>query len=132
MTMSDYDAVMQLWQNTPGIGLSEADSQENILRFLKRNAGLSLLAESGKTVVGAVLCGHDGRRGYIHHLAVKEQYRGHGHGKNLISRCLALLKKEGIGKCHLFVFTDNSSGSKFWEKEGWTQRDELHIFSKTL
>ncbi|MEW5784509.1 MAG: GNAT family N-acetyltransferase [Bacillota bacterium] len=132
MTIGDYDAVIKLWENTPGIGLSEADSQENIAKFLERNAGLSFLAETENAVVGTILCGHDGRRGFIYHLVVKDKLRHKGLGKGLVAKCLALLEEDGIEKCHLFVFNNNDIGISFWDKVGWTKRDDLLVFSKRV
>ena len=132
MTILDYEPVMELWTKTNGIGLSEADSIENISRYLDRNFGLSLVAEKGELIVGAVLCGHDGRRGYIHHLAVDEKYQMNGIGKSIMIECLNRLKKVRISKCHLFVFEDNVEGIKFWKALGWIKREELNLMSLNI
>ena len=133
MTIGDYDEVYGLWRATEGIGLSEADSREGIARFLERNPGLSYVArdEHGE-LVGAALCGHDGRRGYIHHLAVAESARRQGLGRNLVGRCMFCLMQIGIQKCHLFVFGENDTAQKFWDSLGWMQRVELVMMSHAL
>jgi N-acetylglutamate synthase len=132
MTIDDYDSVYALWESTPGIGLSNADSKEGIRGFLARNPGFSYIALDGDNIVGAALCGHDGRRGYIHHLAVNVNHREQGMGRSLVNRCLFALLKIGISKCHLFVFGDNQGAINFWKKVGWTQRVELMMMSQYI
>lgn len=130
MTIQDYDAVIALWQSADGVGLSDADSREAIGRYLARNPGLSFTAWDGDLLVGAVLCGHDGRRGYVHHLAVRPSHRRHGIGKALATRCLDALAVEGIDKCHLFVFAVNANAIAFWKSVGWGQRVDLNVMSR--
>jgi ribosomal protein S18 acetylase RimI-like enzyme len=132
MDIEDYEAVYHMWGSVEGIGLSDADSKEGIKRFLERNPGLSFVATDGTQIVGAALCGHDGRRGYIHHLAVVNAYRKQGIGKSLVGRCMYALMRIGIAKCHLFVFGDNQEAIKFWNKVGWTERVELMMMSQLL
>src|SRR5262249_7071962 len=116
MTLADYDAAYQLWQMTEGMGLSEADSRESIAAFLERNPGLSLVAWVRGEIVGTLLCGHDGRRGYLHHLAVTPTFRGQGIGTSLVKTCLGRLAERGLRKCHVFVRADNQGGQQFWRK----------------
>ncbi len=132
MTIDDYEAVYALWKSTEGIGLSNADSKEGIKTFLERNPGLSYVALDGDQLVGAVLCGHDGRRGYIHHLAVAKTHRKRGIGRSLVNRCVFALMQMGIAKCHLFIFEDNQNAIEFWKKIGWSQRVELMMMSQYL
>lgn len=129
MEAGDYPAVLDLWRATEGVGLSSADSAEAIAHFLVRNPGLSAVAVEGPKLIGAVLCGHDGRRGYIHHLAVHPAYRRGGLGQALVRHCLRQLRLAGIAKCHLFVFASNGSGRAFWRSIGWTERQELIMMS---
>jgi len=133
MTPGDHAATMVLWRKTPGIGLSDADSEPNVAAFLARNPGLSAVAvtEQGD-VVGAVLCGHDGRRGYLHHLAVAEPHRLRGVARSLIEHGLAGLRALGIQKCNVFVFADNEDGRRFWTKNGWAVRADLLVIQKPL
>jgi ribosomal protein S18 acetylase RimI-like enzyme len=131
-TMQDYPEVIALWQTTEGMGLSSADSAERIAAYLQHNPGMSFVARLNGELVGAVLSGHDGRRGYLHHLAVRADRRGQGTGSLLVERCLAALKLAGIEKCHLFVYKDNSSGQEFWRKVGWVERVELVVMSKDI
>jgi putative acetyltransferase len=132
MTPIDYDAVYARWKTLPGIGLSAADSREAIGRYLDRNPGMSFVARDGSKLVGAVLCGHDGRRGYLHHLAVDPNCRRQGIGQRLVSACLETLKATGINKCHIFVYGDNVSGRAFWEAIGWHRRPELVLMSRDI
>jgi len=125
----DYDEMMQLWKNTPGMGISDADSRDNILRFLLRNSGLNFCWKEGDRIVGTSLCGHDGRRGYIYHTAVLPEYRGRGIGRRLVEKNLEHLKAAGIRKCRLFVFVSNELGNAFWSSTGWTKRGDICIYS---
>jgi len=131
MIYSDYEAVLSLWQASEGVGLSAADSYESICRYLDRNPGLSQVAlNRAGEVVGAVLCGHDGRRGLLHHLAVRPDYRRQGLGRRLVDSCMAALHADGIDKCHLFVFHENHTGRSFWRSVDWSERPELVLMSK--
>lgn len=129
LTSADYEDVLALWQRTPGIGLhlDEADSRDGIAYYLRRNPGLSLVARDGGRVVGAVLCGHDGRRGFLNHLAVDVDYRGQGIGKAIVQRSLEALYAAGIAKCTILVYTDNADGQAFWTRQDWWTRDNLLV-----
>lgn len=127
-----YDRVLALWQQCEGIGLSEADSRANIEAYLNRNPGMSFVAATGGEVIGAVLCGHDGRRGYIHHLAVHPQSRRRSLGRRLVDQCLGALQLAGIQKCHAFIFTKNQEGMAFWNTVGWTPRNDISLVSKSI
>jgi N-acetylglutamate synthase len=131
MTLKDSDAVLALWQSIPGIGMDDdCDSRRGITRYLKRNPGLSFVACVGDAVVGAVLSGHDGRRGYLHHLAVAPPLRKMGIGKALVSRCLRSLAKQHIPKCNIFLFRRNVRGRSFWEHNAWNTRRDLSVLQK--
>lgn len=130
MTIADYEDAFALWKETEGIGLSAADERPAIARYLARNPGLSLVATESGQMVGTVLCGHDGRRGYIHHLAVAREWRGRGVGRDLVGRCVEALAAEGIAKCHIFVYARNTDGQGFWRATGWTMRDDLSVMSR--
>jgi N-acetylglutamate synthase len=128
--MNDYGEAIALWHSSEGIGLSAADSPVRIATYLARNPGLSFVARVGETLVGAVLCGHDGRRGYLHHLAVDPVWRGKGIGQTLVKHCLSALSAHGIDKCHIFVIASNQSGRDFWQKIGWKERPEIVLMSR--
>lgn len=132
LSITDYDAILSLWQAAEGVGLSAADERTAIARYLERNPGLSFTAWEGELLVGAVLCGHDGRRGFIHHLAVAESHRRQGVGRMLVEHCLAGLRSRGIDKCHLFVYGVNTSAQAFWSEVGWMQRHDLVIMSRMV
>lgn len=117
-----YRCNYKLWESTPGMGLSDADTYENIHKFLLRNKGLSFVCRYEDKLIGTILCGHDGRRGYIYHVTVVEKYRGRGIGQMLVDKSLQKLKEEGVDKCHLFVFADNEIGKAFWSGKGWMKR----------
>jgi ribosomal protein S18 acetylase RimI-like enzyme len=128
-TMADYDAAHALWKKTEGIGLSQADERQNIAGFLEHNAGMSFVAEDAGQLVGAIMCGSDGRRGFLHHLAVDGSRRRSGIGRMLVDRCLAALAERGLRKCHIFVLADNVEGKRFWNRIGWEERTTLVVMS---
>ncbi|HOJ12798.1 MAG TPA: GNAT family N-acetyltransferase [Clostridiales bacterium] len=130
--IDDYSEIYELWGNTSGMGLSDADTHENIYKFLLRNKGLSFVCRHVDKIIGTILCGHDGRRGYIYHVTVAEKYRGRGIGLMLVDKSLQALKEEGISKCHLFVFSDNVVGNAFWNAKGWTKREDIFVYSKSI
>jgi ribosomal protein S18 acetylase RimI-like enzyme len=133
MSMKDYDVVYALWKESEGLKLnSEDDSRESIKRFLAHNPDLSFVALDKGEIVGAALCGCDGRHGYIHNLAVRKSHRRQGIGKSLVGRCMFALMRQGIHRCHLFVLGDNRPGLDFWKSLGWQQRVELITMSQPL
>jgi ribosomal protein S18 acetylase RimI-like enzyme len=128
--LADYDEILALWRATPGIGLGESDERAPIAAFLERNAGLSVCARDGGRIVGAVLAGHDGRRGYLHHLAVAPAHRRRGLGRRLVEICIARLRSAGIPKCNVFVFADNAEGDEFWRAIGFASRRDLLLLQR--
>jgi len=132
LTIEDYEAVRSLWQKCEGIEVADTDSREGLARFLERNPGLSFVARVDKDIVGVVLCGQDGRRGYIDQLAVSKPYRRQGIGRSLVSRCVYNLMRIGIRKWHLFVFEDNQEAIAFWDNLGWAKRVELITMSRDV
>jgi N-acetylglutamate synthase len=132
LTPAHHEQALALWQACEGIGLSDADSRCNITKYLDRNPGCSFGAWGGNRLVGTILGGHDGRRGYIYHLAVHPEYRGRGIGRQLAEACLSALKAEGINKVHLFVFNVNKKAIAFWEHVGWTLRKDISVMSLVM
>lgn len=131
MQAGDYDAVLELMQNTPGISLRDADSREATERYLVRNPQMSFVAEAEGHVVACVMCGHDGRRGYLQHLLVLPDYRRQGIAQALVERCLSALEQLGIHKCHLDVFKTNTHAAEYWQGQGWTLRTDIDRYSFT-
>lgn len=132
LAIDAHDEVLSLWRSCEGVGLSEADSREGIQAYLERNPGMSFVARIDGRLAGAVLCGHDGRRGYIHHLAVHPNYRKMGIGRLLVQECLDALRRAGIAKCHGMVFRDNGDAIAFWKTAGWTVREDIHLVSMAI
>jgi len=132
MLPADLREVIALWRDTEGVGLDkDMDSLPRIQDYLERNRSMSFIARgSDHAIVGAVLCGYDGRRGYLHHLAVEKSWRKQGIGSRLVAACLRNLKKAGIPKCNIFVFGDNKAGQSFWSKNGWKPRGDLLVMQK--
>ena len=126
MTPADYDGVYQLWISTPGMGLNSTDdSREGIEKYLKRNPTTSFVAECDGVIVGVIMAGHDGRRGYIYHTAVLPDYRNQGLAKKLVDCAMSALEEEGIHKAALVAFRTNEIGNGFWEHIGFTEREDL-------
>jgi ribosomal protein S18 acetylase RimI-like enzyme len=132
MVEEDIPAALALWQGLPGIGLRDADSPPAIARYLRRNPGCSFVAITDGEVVGVSLGGHDGRRGYLHHVAVRPDCRRCGTGRRLVEACLAALKAEGIEKVNFWVKADNASGLTFWNRLGGRERPDLVTVSIIL
>ena len=133
MTINDYDQVYELWSKIKGFGIrSIDDSREGIERFLKRNPTTSVVSEEDGKIVGAILCGHDGRRGCFYHVCVEEAYRMRGIGKAMVVFAMEALKEEKINKVSLIAFTKNDMGNAFWNEIGWTKREDLNYYDFTL
>lgn len=133
MTIDDYDAVYDLWIHTPGMGLNTTDdSRAGIERYLARNPKTCFVAEEEGTIVGVILSGHDGRRGFIHHAAVSIACRQRGIGSALLDHAMHALEAEGIHKVALVVFSANEAGNSFWEKRGFLARNDLVYRNKTI
>ncbi|EJG1621113.1 GNAT family N-acetyltransferase [Vibrio parahaemolyticus] len=129
MDIADYDDVVKLWGQTEGMSLRDADSKESINNYLIRNPNLSFVAVSANEIVGAVLVGTDGRRGYLQHLAVCSNFRGKNLGRELVSQAINALANVGVPKTHLFVYNENVNAQQFYEKLGWFPRDEVRMYS---
>ena len=133
MKIEDYDNVFALWKTIKGFGIrSVDDSKEGIERFLKWNPGLSVVAEEEGKIVGAILCGSDGRRGCLYHVCVHKDYRRQGIGKTMVIWCMEKLKELQINKVSLIAFTQNDIGNAFWKEIGWTKREDLNYYDFTL
>lgn len=129
MTLADYDAVITLMYSTPGMSLRDADSREATARYLQRNPGMSFVAEVEGVLCGCVMCGHDGRRGYLQHLLVLPDYRRQGIANALVERCLASLAAVGVHKCHLDVLRTNQAAADYWQSQGWQLRTDIDRYS---
>ncbi len=116
---NDYDAAIELWQRVQGLEIAEGDDREGVAQFLARNPGLSRVATDGSAIVGVALCGHDGRRSHIYHLAVDPAYQGRGLGKRLLDECLEGLRRTGVKRAIIMVADDNPRGRGFWRRCGW-------------
>ncbi len=133
MVIEDYDKVKALWMTIHGFGIrSVDDSREGVERFLRRNPTSSVVAEENGEIIGAILCGHDGRRGCLYHVCVAEGHRRRGIGKAMVVFCMNALKAEQINKVSLIAFTRNDIGNAFWNCIGWTKREDLNYYDFTL
>lgn len=126
MCMDDYDELYALWTRTPGMGLNSVDdTREGIARYLTRNPETCFVFEEDGHVLGAILAGHDGRRGIISHTAVDVTARRRGIGRVLVGETLEALKRERISKVFLVAFARNTTGNAFWEAMGFSERTDL-------
>ena len=120
-SINDYDAAVALWKRVEGIEIAEGDDKESVARFLARNPRLSRVATDGPVIVGVSLCGHDGRRAHIYHLAVDPRYQGIGLGKRLVQECFSRLRDAGIQRAIILVANDNARGREFWRRCDWEE-----------
>jgi ribosomal protein S18 acetylase RimI-like enzyme len=133
MQVKDYEGVRTLWESINGFAIrSIDDSYEGIKRFLKRNPTTCVVAEENSQIIGTILCGHDGRRGYFYHVCVREDKRKHGIGNQMVKAALEALKKEQITKVSLIAFRKNEIGNCFWKEMGWILREDLNYYDLTL
>lgn len=133
MKIKDYDSVYALWKTIQGFGIrSIDDSRDGVARFIKRNPSTSIVAEENGQIVGAILCGHDGRIGCFYHVCVEKSHRKHGIGKAMAVAAMKALKEEHINKVCLIAFADNTGGNAFWKEIGWTKRCDVNYYDFTL
>ena len=128
MCVEDYEDVLALWNACEGVRANE--TKEEMARILARNPGLSSVIRRGKELAAAVLCCHDGRRGYLYHLGVANEFRGLGLGRLLVEHSLARLKEAGISRCSIFLIVGNETGEAFWKRIGWRERTDLKVFAR--
>jgi len=129
MTINDYDAAIALWSESEGVRIRDADSRQGIEKYLLRNPGLSFVAEVEGDLVGTIMAGHDGKRGYVQHLSVADSHRRLGIATRLVSLCLEALKNEGIQKSHLMILPENEAAQTFWASQGWAYRSDILLYS---
>jgi ribosomal protein S18 acetylase RimI-like enzyme len=133
MLAGDLPAARSLWLATEGVGLAPDETPQVLERYLSRNPGISSVAsEGGGALVGALLGGHDGRRGYLYHLAVSQPWRGLGIGKSLVQHATTELAGHGISRVTIFVYAHNPEGRAFWEHLGWKAREDLDVTQLAL
>ena len=133
MTIEDYEGVYALWMSIKGFAIrSIDDSKEGVARFLLRNPDTSVVAVEDGRIIGAILCGHDGRRGCLYHVCVSQECRRKGVGKAMVVFCMEKLKAEQISKVSLIAFTANDIGNAFWRRIGWTKREDLNYYDFVL
>jgi ribosomal protein S18 acetylase RimI-like enzyme len=130
MTVDDYEPVVTLWNAAPGVRANE--TRDELAQILARNPGLCCVALHQGELAGAVLCCHDGRRGYLYHLAVAEKFRRQSVGRRLVERCQSQLQAVGIRRCTIFLVADNEAGEQFWLQTGWRERTDLKAFARDL
>lgn len=129
MTIDDHERILNFLKQTPGVTLRVADEYDPTKCYLERNPGLSFVAEQDGSIIGCLMAGHDGRRGYLQHLIVDPDYRNQGIAKRLVKNTVKELSQIGINKCHVFSFKTNTLGNGFWKNIGWQQRNDVNMYS---
>ncbi|MBP3761178.1 MAG: GNAT family N-acetyltransferase [Ruminococcus sp.] len=133
MTIDYYDDIYELWEKSGENGINTTDdSREGISKYLKRNPKTSFVALDNGKLIGMIMAGHDGRRGFIHHMLVSAEYRGQGIGRRLVESAMKALDDEGINKVALVAYTNNDNGNKFWERMGFNLRDDIFYRNKAI
>ena len=133
MEIADYDRVHALWMTIKRFSIrSIDDSRKGVQKFIERNPDTSVVAEEGDSIVGAILCGHDGRRGCLYHVCVRKDMRRHGIGRAMTTAAMKSLQDEGINKVELVAFKKNEVGNRFWHGVGWELRDDLNRYEFVL
>jgi ribosomal protein S18 acetylase RimI-like enzyme len=132
MRTDDIADALALWRATPGMGLSGADEPQSLVSFIRANERHCWCAREDNRIIGTALCGSDGRRGYIYHLAVERAHQRRGVGRALIERVVRSLAEAGIQKCHAMVFAANEAGRGYWKRVGWDEREDLVVFSRDV
>lgn len=132
MEAGDHEKCIELWEVTEGMGFIESDTSDSLRFYLERNTGMSFVCYNEDNLIGTILGGHDGRRGYIYHLAVKKEYRGNLIGKALVDLSLDKIKSAGIQRCIIMLKSDNEANANFWLKNGFDRREDLNMFSIDL
>ncbi|MBX7046031.1 MAG: GNAT family N-acetyltransferase [Ignavibacteria bacterium] len=132
MEAGDHEKCIELWKVTEGMGFIESDTSDSLRFYLERNPGMSFVSYNEDNLIGTILGGHDGRRGYIYHLAVKKEYRGNLIGKTLVELSLDKIKSAGIQRCIIMLKSDNEANANFWLKNGFDRREDLNMFSIDL
>ena len=124
MSLRDHRRAVALWRRTEGMCVTADDRRAGIALYLRRNRGLCFVATSAGKLVGTVLCGHDGRRGILRHLAVDKRFRGKGIARRLVDLSLRALTRQGVARCNLFVMDTNPSAMAFWLHLGFKPLDD--------
>ena len=132
MDIGYFQKIEKFWEETDGIKLTIGDTESELDKYLKRNKGMSFICMNGDDLIGTILCGHDGRRGFIYHLAVCKNFRKENIATTLIEMSLGQLRSAGIKRCMIMADEVNESGKSFWLKMNWRKRDDLKMFSIDL
>lgn len=132
LASSDYENALTFWRRARGMGTTGIETTERLASFLKRNPGLSFKITDRDEIIGTILCGHDGRRGYLHHLAIAPAYTDQNVARTLIDRSLRSLERHGIRRCHIFISAQNKGGQEFWKSVDWDEQGDLTVFSHDI
>ena len=127
-TMRYYHEIIDLWKRS-GLELSSSDTRDEIARMLKRNPDLFLIGKENEKVIAVVIGAFDGRRGYVHHLAIDPDYQKKKYGKIMMDELIEKYHKKKVHKIHLFIEKDNKDVVDFYRKLGWEVRDDLIMMS---
>lgn len=129
--ISDYDGLMRLWLAN-GISIRAGDDRRGIRTVLDRNPGLSLVAVRHGSIVGAAMGTWDGRRGWIHHLAVDASCRRTGIASRILSELEIRMKRKGVQIVKAEIYGTNSASLALFRKRGYADYTNLRTVGKTL
>ncbi len=122
LSLNRYDELIEFWKANKGTYVGDDDKYERLKSYLKRNPKLSFMVLDKNKIIGTIKSGHDGRRGYLHHLAVDDKYRKQGIARELVKLCLEKMSKSGIHEFRAFVFDDNAEAASFWKRYGFKEQ----------
>ncbi|MFW9852150.1 MAG: GNAT family N-acetyltransferase [Candidatus Thorarchaeota archaeon] len=123
-----YERVNELWEIC-GITLGSSDTRDQVQRVLNYSADLFFVGIKDNKIIAVVIGAFDGRRGYVHHLAVDPKLQKEGYGRLMMEELHKRFKEKKIHKVHLFVEVDNEGVIEFYKKVGWHTRDDLKMMS---
>ena len=122
MQLDRYSELIDFWKSCEGIYLSDDDEYDNLEIYLKRNRKSNFIVVYENEIIGTIKSSHDGRRGYIHHLAVKKEFRKQGIARELVNKCIEIIRAGGVHKYRIFVLDSNEGALKFWKQLGFKEQ----------
>jgi ribosomal protein S18 acetylase RimI-like enzyme len=127
-SMKSYDRVIELWKKA-GISVGSSDTEDELEKMFQRNPELFLIGKEDEKLIAVVMGGFDGRRGYVHHLAVDPKYQKMGYGRQMMNILINRFINLGVHKIHLFIQKHNKKVFKFYKNLNWEIRDDIIMMS---
>jgi ribosomal protein S18 acetylase RimI-like enzyme len=127
---ADRARLIALW-DACGLTRPWNDANNDVDRSMTARDATILVGLVDDKLVGSVMAGHDGHRGWVYYLAVDPQYRGHGHGRELMEEAGLWLASRGAPKLELMVRNGNGRAARFYEALGF-ERQDVTVYGKWL